>query len=56
MIRTASLLLFSLPAMAAGLLAANFSGELSVVGTLLGAVAIIIFAVIATGWTIDHDV
>jgi hypothetical protein len=42
--------------MAVVLLAANVSGELSLVETLFGILAIISFAVIATGWTIDHDV
>lgn len=55
MIRTASLL-FSLPVMAAGLLAASYSGELTLVETLLGGLAIISFAVLAVGWAVDHDV
>ena len=55
MIRAASLL-FSLPVMAVALLAANFSGSLNMIETLLGIFAIISFAVLATGWTIDHDV
>lgn len=55
MIRTASLLL-SFPVVAVILFAANASGELSLVETLLAILAIVSFAVIATGWTIDHDV
>jgi hypothetical protein len=42
--------------MAVALFAANFSGALSLVETLLGILAIVSFAVIATGWTVDHDV
>jgi len=38
------------------LFAANASGEMSLVETLLALLAIVGFAVIATGWTIDHDV
>ena len=55
MIRAASLLL-GLPVLAIGLFAANISGGLNLVETLVGILAIISFAVIATGWTIDHDV
>lgn len=55
MIRAASLLL-GLSLVAMGLFAANGSGELSLVEALLGILAIISFAIIATGWTIDHDV
>jgi hypothetical protein len=55
LIRAASLLL-GLPVLAIGLFAANVSGGLNLVETLLGILAIISFAVIATGWTIDHDV
>ena len=55
LIRAASLLL-GLPVLAIGLFAANISGGLNLVETLLGILAIISFAVIATGWTIDHDV
>jgi hypothetical protein len=42
--------------MAVALLAAGFSGELGPVETLLGILVIISFAVVATGWAIDHDV
>lgn len=55
MIRAASIL-FSLSVMAVALFAANFSGELSLIESTLGILAIISFAVLATGWTIDHDV
>jgi hypothetical protein len=55
LIRTAALLL-SLPVVAVTLFAAKAGGELGLVETLLGMLAIISFAVIATGWTIDHDV
>ncbi len=55
MIRAASLL-FVIPVMAVVLLSANASGEFSLVEALLGILVIISFAVIATGWTIDHDV
>ena len=55
MIRTVSLL-FSLPTVVAGLLVAYFFGQLGLVGTTLGIVSIICFAVIATSWTEDHDV
>ena len=48
MLRAVSLL-FSLPAMVAGLLVANFSGALGFVGTVLGVLAIISFAVLAVG-------
>jgi len=53
MIRAASLL-FSLPVVAVVFLAANINGELGL--TLLGILVILSFAIIATGWTIDHDV
>lgn len=36
--------------------ALNCSGVLGLVGTMLGILAIIGFAIIATGWTVDHDV
>ena len=55
MIRAASVL-FSLPAIVVALLAANAFGELSLVETALGVLAIISFAVIAAGWAIDRDV
>ena len=55
MIRAASLL-FSLLVMPIALFAANYSGELGLVETMLGILAIIGFAIIATGWTVDHDV
>jgi hypothetical protein len=48
--------LFSLPVLAGGLLASHFSGTLGLVATLLGILAIVSFAIVATGWTIDHDV
>ena len=38
------------------LFAANYSGELGFVETTLGILAIIGFAIIATGWTVDHDI
>lgn len=55
MIRAASLV-FSLLVTPIALFAANYSGELGVVETMLGILAIISFAIIATGWTVDHDV
>ncbi len=48
--------LVGLPAVFIGLVAADFGGAISLVAILRGAVAIISFAVIAAGWTIDHDV
>ena len=55
MLRAVSFIV-SIPAMVVGLFAANYGGALSLAGTLLGILAIISFAVIATGWTQDHDV
>lgn len=55
MLRSVSFLL-SLPAVVVGLLAANYWGQLSLVGTVLGILAIIAFAILATSWTEDHDV
>jgi len=55
MVRSVSLLL-SLPIMVAGLLVAGYYGQLSLVATLLGILAIVVFAILATGWTEDHDV
>jgi len=55
MFRAASLL-FSLLVTPVALFAANYSGALSLVETMLGIFAIIGFAIIATGWTVDHDV
>ena len=55
MIRAAGLL-FGLPIVALALLAAGLGGKLGFVETVLGILAIIIFAVVAAGWTIDHDV
>jgi hypothetical protein len=55
MIRAASLL-FSLLVTPIALFAANCSGELSFAEAMLGIFAIISFAIIATGWTVDHDV
>lgn len=55
MIRAASLL-FSLLVTPVALLVANYGGELSLAETMLGIFAIISFAIIATGWTVDHDV
>ena len=55
MLRAVSFIV-SIPAMVVGLFAANCGGALSLVGTLLGILAIISFAVIAIGWTQDHDV
>ena len=49
-------LLFGLPVIALAVIAAHFVGQLSFVETLLGIFAIIYFAVVATGWTEDHDV
>lgn len=54
MIRAVSLL--SLPTIFIVLLIAYFFGRLGLIGTTLGILAIICFAVIATGWTEDHDV
>lgn len=55
MIRAASLVV-GLSAVVAGLFAANWSGTLGYAGTVLGILAIIGFAVVAAGWTEDHDV
>jgi hypothetical protein len=55
MIRAASLL-FTLLVMLIALFAAGYGGELGLVETMLGILAIVSFAVIATGWTVDHDV
>lgn len=55
MVRAASLLI-GLPVIAVALLAANYYGELGLIETVLGILAIISFALLATGWTIDHDV
>lgn len=55
MIRAASLL-FSLLVTSIALFAANYSGVLGLAGTMLGIFVIIGFAIIATGWTVDHDV
>jgi hypothetical protein len=55
MVRAAGLLL-GLPTMVAGLLVAKHYGHLGLVVTLLGVFAIIGFAIVATGWTEDHDV
>lgn len=55
MIRAASLV-FSLLVTPIALFATNYSGELSFAETMLGIFAIISFAIIATGWTVDHDV
>ncbi len=55
MVRSVSFLL-SFPIMVIGLLVANYCGQLSLVATLLGILAIVAFAVFATGWTEDHDV
>jgi FtsH-binding integral membrane protein len=55
MVRSVSLLV-SLPIIVVGLLIANYCGQLSLVATLLGILAIVVFAVVATGWTEDHDV
>lgn len=55
MLRAVSLFL-GLPAMVAVLLAAKLNGALSFVGTMLGIIAIISFAILAAEWTEDHDV
>ena len=55
MVRSVSFLL-SLPAVVVGLLVANYYGQLSPIVTLLGILAIIAFAILATSWTEDHDV
>jgi hypothetical protein len=55
MIRAASIL-FSLPVMAVALFVAHFSGDVSPIEAMLAILAIVCFAVIATGWTVDHDV
>jgi hypothetical protein len=55
MIRAVSLL-FVLSVITAGLLVSNFGGAVGLVETLLGILVIVAFAIIATGWTIDHDV
>lgn len=49
-------LLFSVPAIIVALVVANLIGQPGIVGTTLGILAIISFAVIATGWTEDHDI
>jgi 1,4-dihydroxy-2-naphthoate octaprenyltransferase len=48
--------LLSLPAVIVGLLVANHYGQLSSIVALLGILAIVGFAILATGWTEDHDV
>ena len=48
--------LLSLPAVIVGLLVANHYGQLSPIVALLGILAIVGFAILATGWTKDHDV
>lgn len=48
-------LLLGPPVLAALLFAANASEQLSLVGTLLAIFVIVSFAVVAAGWTIDHD-
>ena len=55
MLRAVGLFL-GLPAMIAVLLASNVSGALSFVGTTLGILAIISFAILAAGWTEDRDI
>jgi len=55
MIRVASLL-FALLVTLIALFVASYGGELGLVETMLGIFAIVSFAVIATGWTVDHDV
>jgi len=55
MIRAASLL-FSLLVASIALFAANYCGELGLVATMLGILAIVSFAIIAVGWTVGHDV
>jgi ABC-type dipeptide/oligopeptide/nickel transport system permease subunit len=54
-IRAVSLLV-SLPAIIIALVVANRFGQLNLVETTLGILAIICFAVIATGWTEGHDI
>ncbi len=49
-------LVFGVPAIIIALVVANLIGQLGVVTTTLGILAIISFAVIAIGWTEDHDV
>jgi len=49
-------LLFGLSAVLIGLVAGNLSGGLGVIVTVLGILAIIGFAILATRWTEDHDV
>ncbi len=55
MVRSASFLL-SLPAVVVGLLVANHYGQLGPTTTLLGILAIVAFAILATTWTEDHDI
>jgi 1,4-dihydroxy-2-naphthoate octaprenyltransferase len=55
MVRSKSFLL-SLPAVIVGLLVANHYGHLSPIVALLGILAIVGFAIVATTWTEDHDV
>jgi hypothetical protein len=47
--------LLGLPTMVAGLLVAKHYGHLGLVMTLLGG-AIVGLAIVATGWTEDHDI
>jgi len=49
-------LLFGLSAVLVGLFAGNLSGWLGAMLTVLGILAIIGFAMLATRWTEDHDV
>ncbi len=55
MVRSVSFLL-SLPAVVVGLLVAHYYGQLGPIATLLGILAIIAFAILATTWTEDHDI
>ena len=55
MLRAVSILL-SLSIMVVGLLSAKLWGQLSIAGTVLGILAIVGFAIIATRLTEDHDV
>jgi hypothetical protein len=55
MVRSVSFLI-SVPVVIVALLLAHYWGQLSLVATLLGILAIIAFAILATGWTEDHDV
>ena len=49
-------LLLGVPALLLALFVGKFSEELTFVEIMLGIFAIVGFAVLATGWTVDHNV